>query len=56
LAKLKAKSPLEKLIELPLKSEKPKGKKGTKVPLGDDAPTIHMVAAAEAAAVNTMYR
>jgi len=49
-------TPLEKPIELPKKSEKPKGKKGTKVPLDDDAPTTHMVAAAEAAADNTMYR
>ena len=46
---------LEKPIELPKKGEKPKGKKGTKVPLNNDAPTTHMVAAAEAAADNTMY-
>ncbi len=30
---------LEKPIELPKKSGKPKGKKGTEVPVDDDAPT-----------------
>jgi hypothetical protein len=68
LAKLKAKIPDDesrhrldrksRINDTPLekKSEKPKGKKGTKVPLDNDAPTTHVVAAAEAAADNTMYR
>ena len=51
MAKLKAKFPDDELrhaIELPKKSKKPKGKKGTEVPLDDDAPTIwlqHPIAA-----------
>jgi len=47
---------LAKPIETPKRGDKAKGKKGTAVPLDDDATITNMVAAADATADSTMYR